>query len=266
MSSEPSQLRFNGNVALVTGAGSGIGRAAAQQLAGQGAAHVVFADVDGTAAKAASAGYEQTSAVELDVACSQLVDGVVDAIVRQYGRLDVVVHAAGVDDAVAKQLAADALASGKPLELIAGLTDEAWRRMLSINLDGTFYVLRAAVRQMTAQQSGSVVLVGSSAPFDAPSSHPHYAAAKAGVHALGQSVAKEVIAHNVRVNILAPGPTQTGMAARTPEVLKAAAPGSAVTRYASADEMAGLALFLASDDAVNAVGAVLLANGGRFTV
>jgi 3-oxoacyl-[acyl-carrier protein] reductase len=138
--------------------------------------------------------------------------------------------------------------------------------MLSINLDGTFYVLRAAVRHMTSQQSGSVVLVGSSATFDAPSSHPHYSAAKAGVHALGQSVAKEVIAHNVRVNILAPGPTETGMAARTPDVLKGAAPGSSVNRYATAAEMAGLALFLASDEATNVVGAVLLANGGRFTV
>lgn len=65
--------------------------------------------------------------------------------------------------------------------------------------------------------------------------------------------------------MLAPGPTDTGMAARTPEALEGAASGSSVSRYASADEMAGLALFLASDEAVNVVGGTLLANGGRFT-
>jgi 3-oxoacyl-[acyl-carrier protein] reductase len=257
---------FAGKIALVTGAGSGIGRAAARQLAEQGAAHVVFADIDGTWAEAATAGHEHSSAVKLDVADPHLVDETVDAIVRQHGRLDVVIHAAGVDDAAVKQLAADAVVSGRPLELIAGLSNEAWRRIMSINLDGTFYVLRAAVRHMTAQKSGSVVLVGSSSAFDAPSMLPHYTAAKAGVHALGQSVAKEVIAYNVRVNSLAPGQTDTGMAARTPEVLKKAAPGSTVSRYATPDEMAGLALFLASERAVNVVGAVLLANGGRFTV
>ena len=257
---------FAGKVALVTGAGSGIGRAAARQLAGQGTPRVVFAEIDGVAAEAATAGSERSSAVKLDVADPHLVDETVTAIVRQHGRLDVVIHAAGVDDAAAKQLVADALVSGQPPELIAGLSDEAWRRIISINLDGTFYVLRAAVRQMTAQRSGSVVLVGSSSALDAPSILPHYAAAKAGVHALGQAVAKEVIAHNVRVNILAPGPTDTGMAARTPEALKKAVLGSAVGGYATPDEMARLALFLASAQSVNVVGAVLLANGGRFTV
>lgn len=122
--------------------------------------------------------------------------------------------------------------------------------------------LTAAVRSIT---SGARVLVGSSASFDAPASHPHYSAAKAGVRALAQSVAKEVIAHNVRVNVLAPGPTDTGMARRTPEMLKRATAGSAVSRYATADGMAGVALFLASEDAVNVVGGVLLANGGLFT-
>ncbi|WP_046470189.1 SDR family NAD(P)-dependent oxidoreductase [Allosalinactinospora lopnorensis] len=256
---------FSGNVALVTGAGSGIGRAAARQLAERGAAHVVFADIDAQAAACAAKGYERASAVGLDVSDSTNVDDLVNSVVDDHGNLDVVVHAAGIDDPGAKHLLADAVQTGQPFELIGRLSDESWRRMLAVNLDGAFFLLRAAVRHMCAQKSGSVVLVGSSATFDAPVSHPHYSAAKAGVHALGQSVAKEVIAHDVRVNILAPGPTDTGMAQRTPEILKQAAPGSAVSRYATADEMAELALFLASQDAVNVVGGVLLANGGRFT-
>jgi 3-oxoacyl-[acyl-carrier protein] reductase len=261
----PNPEAFAGKVALVTGAGSGIGRAAARQLARCGASHVVFADLDPESAVSAAAEIDQARAVGLDVSDSARVNEVVDALVREHGRLDVVIHAAGIDDPVAKQMLADAFQAGRPFEFIGRLSDDSWQRILSVNLDGAFYVLRAAVRHMCAQKSGSVVLVGSSASFDAPVSHPHYSAAKAGVHALAQSVAKEVIAHNVRVNVLAPGPTDTGMAQRTPEILKQPAPGSAVSRYATADEMAGLALFLASEDAVNVVGGVLLANGGRFT-
>ncbi|EQD83530.1 3-oxoacyl-[acyl-carrier protein] reductase [Saccharopolyspora erythraea NRRL 2338] len=256
---------FAGKVALVTGAGSGIGRAAARQLARRGAAHVVFADVDAQAAAAAAEGVEQARCLGLDVADSTRVDDAVNALVAERGRLDVVVHAAGIDDPVAKQRLAEAVEGGHTFELIGRLSDETWQRMIAVNLTGAFHVLRAAVRHMCAQKSGSVVLVGSSSSFDAPVSHPHYAAAKAGVHALAQSVAKEVIAHDVRVNVLAPGPTDTAMARRTPEILKQAAPGSSVSRYATADEMAALALFLAGDEAVNVVGGVLLANGGRFT-
>lgn len=257
--------RFDGKVALVTGAGSGIGREAARLLGDLGAAHVVLADRDLDSASSVGAAMPHATAARLDVTASADVDALVESISADHGRLDVVIHAAGVDDPEAKQLLADSLADGTPFDLIGRLSDEAWRRMLSINLDGTFYVLRAASRVMCRQGSGSVVLIGSSAPFDAPKSHPHYAAAKAGVHALAQSVAKEVIAHDVRVNVLAPGPTDTGMAQRTPEILKQATPGSTVDRYASAAEMAGLALFLASDAAINVVGATLLANGGRFT-
>ncbi|QUH02054.1 SDR family NAD(P)-dependent oxidoreductase [Saccharopolyspora erythraea] len=256
---------FAGKVALVTGAGSGIGRAAARLLASRGAAHVVFADIDAEAAASAAEGVAQAHPAALDVADSASVDDVVNALAGEHGRLDVVIHAAGVDDPAAKQKLADALEGGHPFELIGGLSDEVWQRMIAVNLTGAFHVLRAAVRHMCARKSGSVVLVGSSSSFDAPVSHPHYAAAKAGVHALAQSVAKEVIAHDVRVNVLAPGPTDTGMARRTPEILKQVAPGSPFSRYATADEMAALALFLAGDEAVNVVGGVLLANGGRFT-
>jgi 3-oxoacyl-[acyl-carrier protein] reductase len=257
---------FEGKIALVTGAASGIGRAAARELAQGGAACVVFADLDAEAAASAAEGIEQARVVELDVSDSTNVNEVVNALVRDQGSLDVVIHAAGIDDPAAKQKLADALESDRPFELIGQLSDECWQRILSVNLDGTFYVLRAAVRHMCSQQSGSVVLVGSSSAFDTPMSHPHYSAAKAGVHALAESVAKEVIAQGVRVNVLAPGPTDTGMARRTPEILKQPASGSAVSRYATADEMAELALFLASEEAVNVVGGVLLANGGRFTV
>jgi NAD(P)-dependent dehydrogenase (short-subunit alcohol dehydrogenase family) len=176
------------------------------------------------------------------------------------------VHAAGVDDPAAKQVLADALLAGEPPQATARLGDAAWRRVMSVNLDGTFHVLRAAVRVMAPARAGAIVVIGSSASFDAPIGYAHYAAAKAGVHALSQSVAKEAIAFGVRVNVVAPGPTDTGMAARTPEALRHSMSDARVRPYASPEEIADIAVFLAGPGAANLVGAVLLANGGRFTV
>jgi NAD(P)-dependent dehydrogenase (short-subunit alcohol dehydrogenase family) len=258
--------RFAGKVALVTGAGSGIGAAVAAKLISQGATHVVLADVNGVAAKDVAQAWPNASAVAVDVASPEQVDSVFADVVDQHGGIDVVVHAAGVDDPVAKQAIADALVAGAVPQLTSDLTDEAWRRVLSINLDGTFFILRAALRAMTPRGSGSVVVVGSSAAFDAPTAYPHYSASKAGVHALSQAVAKEAIAFGIRINVVAPGPTETGMAARTPAALRGSMSDPRVRPYASPDELADVALFLASNEAANVVGAVVLANGGRCTV
>jgi hypothetical protein len=140
--------RFAGKVALVTGAGSGIGAAVAAKLIAQGAAQVVLADLNGVAAKGVAQAWPNASAVAADVASPEEVDGVFADVVDQHGGIDVVVHAAGVDDPVAKQVIADALVAGAAPHVTSDLTDEAWRRVLSINLDGTFFVLRAALRAM----------------------------------------------------------------------------------------------------------------------
>ncbi|WP_030434571.1 SDR family NAD(P)-dependent oxidoreductase [Actinoplanes subtropicus] len=247
-------MEFAGKVAYVTGGGSGIGAAVARRLSDRGADAVVVADVNAAAAEA------------VDVADPAQVEKSIEAVIRAHGRLDVVVHAAGVDDPAAKQVIADALLAGEPPQVTARLEDAAWRRVMSVNLDGTFHVLGAALRVMTPVRAGAIVVVGSSASFDAPIGYAHYAASKAGVHALCQSVAKEAIAFGVRVNVVAPGPTDTGMAARTPEPLRHSLGDGRVRPYATPEEIADVALFLAGDGAANLVGAVLLANGGRFTV
>ncbi|NNN29336.1 SDR family oxidoreductase [Streptomyces sp. S3(2020)] len=257
--------RFDGRIALVTGAGSGIGAAVARGLAAQGA-EVFAADVDGPAVEALAEELRRTHPVTVDVAEPAQVDAAFDEAVRRHGRLDVVVHAAGVDDPTAKEWIAEALVAEEPPVVTGRLGDAAWRRVMRVNLDGTFHVLRAAVRVMAPHRSGAVVTVGSSSAFDAQAGYPHYAASKAGMHALSQSVAKEAIAFGVRVNTVAPGPTETGMAARTPAALRQGFADPRVRPYATAEEIADVALFLASDEAVNLVGAVLLANGGRFTV
>jgi 3-oxoacyl-[acyl-carrier protein] reductase len=136
---------------------------------------------------------------------------------------------------------------------------------MAVNLDGTFHVLRAAVRAMRFQGSGAIVTVGSSAAFDTLVGYPHYAASKAGVHALSQSVAKEAIAFGIRVNTVAPGPVDTPMASRTPQAVRDALASTGSLGYASADELADNICYLCCPTASNVVGAVLLSNGGRFT-
>ncbi|MEW1775934.1 SDR family NAD(P)-dependent oxidoreductase [Streptomyces sp. NPDC086777] len=257
--------RFGGRVALVTGAGSGIGAAVARRLADQGA-EVVAADIDGAAAAAVAGELSGAHALAMDVADPAQVDRAFTAATAAHGRLDVVVHAAGVDDPAAKEWIAEALLGDRPPEVTARLDDDAWRRVLRVNLDGTFHVLRAALRVMVPRRSGAVVTVGSSSAFDTLAGYPHYAASKAGAHALSQAVAKEAFAFGVRVNTVAPGPTRTGMAERTPTVLRRGFADPRVRPYATPEEIADIALFLASGDAANLVGAVLLANGGRFTV
>lgn len=258
--------RFEGRVALVVGGGSGIGAAVARRVAAEGATTVV-ADVDGdhAAAVAASIG-TATSAATVDVTDPAAVDALLAAVAAEHGRIDVVVHTAGVDDPVAKHSIREAQEQGRPVDVLRELDDARWRRVMAVNLDGTFHVVRAAARVMVAQGSGSIVLVGSSAAFDTLVGYPHYAASKAGVHALAQAAAKELAPHGVRVNVVAPGPVDTPMAGRTPASVREALAATGAVGYASAEELADNILYLASPGASNVIGAVLLSNGGRFTV
>jgi 3-oxoacyl-[acyl-carrier protein] reductase len=255
--------RFGGRVAIVVGGGSGIGAAVARRITAEGAATVVAdLDLDGATQVAEQAG---ATAAQLDVADAAGVDAVFDDVLRKRGRVDVVINTAGVDDPEAKAGILRARESGEPVDVFRSLTDAQWRRVMSVNLDGTFHVLRAAARVMVPQRSGSIVTVGSSAAFDTLSGYAHYAASKAGVHAVAQSAAKELAAYGVRLNVVAPGPVDTPMASRTPASVRAALEQSGPIGYASPEELADNILYLASPGASNVIGAVLLSNGGRFT-
>ena len=205
-------------------------------------------------------GIDGASAAEVDVADVADVDELLARVVGEHGRVDVVVVTAGVDDPVAKAEIAAAAEAGRPVDVLARLDDVRWRRVMAVNLDGTFHVLRAAARVMVAQGSGSIVLTGSSAAFDTLVGYPHYAASKAGVHALAQAAAKELAPLGVRVNVVAPGPVDTPMAGRTPAAVRE------TFTYATAEQIADNVAYLASPGASNVVGAVLLSDGGRFTV
>lgn len=259
--------RFVGKVALVAGGGSGIGAAVVRQLAAEGCAQVHVADLNGdNAVRVAEEAGGRSHAV--DVTDAAAVDRLVADVTGQGGSLDVVVHAAGLGDPQVREWLSEAVESGQPPDVVGRLTDDQWRRIIAVNLDGTFHVLRAAVRAMRRQGWGSIVTVGSSSAFDTLIGYPHYAAAKAGVHAMSQSVAKEAIAYGVRVNTVAPGPVDTPMTAATPSAIRKAmeATVSGSMRYATPEELADSICYLASAGASNVVGAVLLSNGGRFTI
>jgi 3-oxoacyl-[acyl-carrier protein] reductase len=258
--------RFAGKVALVTGGASGIGAAVARRLDAEGCSVVVVADVDGSGATEVARSCRAGIARKVDVSDPAEVDRVVEGTVDRHGRLDVVIHAAGVDDPESKAAISRSREAGEPIDLLRLATDRAWRRLMSVNLDGTFNVLRAAARVMVPRRSGAIVTVSSSAAFDTLTGYGPYAASKAGAQALSQSAAKELAAFGIRVNVVAPGPVDTPMAARTPARLREAMSAAGGRGYASPDEIADGICYLASPAASNVVGAVLLSNGGRFTV
>ncbi len=258
--------RFAGKVALVTGGASGIGAAVTRRMAAEGCEAVIIADLDKDGANAIAADWPTVRPALVDVSQADDVDAVVDETVAAYGRLDVVVHAAGVDDPASKAVLNQARASGQSIDALRFVSDETWRRLMSINLDGTFHVLRAAARVMVPRHSGTIVTVSSSAAFDTLSGYGPYAASKAGAQALTQAAAKELVAFGVRVNAVAPGPVDTPMASRTPDGLRKEMTSRGVLGYAAPEEVADSICYLASPGASNVVGAVLLSNGGRFTV
>ena len=258
--------RFAGKVALVTGGASGIGAAVVRRLAAEGCDAVVIADLDKEGAEGIALGWPTVRTARVDVSVASEVDAAVDATVAEHGRLDVVVHAAGVDDPESKAVLNQARASGEPVDALRQVSDRTWRRLMSVNLDGTFHVLRASARVMVPRRSGTIVTIGSSAAFDTLTGYGPYAASKAGAQALTQAAAKELIAFGVRVNAVAPGPVDTPMASRTPDGIRREMSAPGVLGYAAPEEIADSICYLASPGAANVVGAVLLSNGGRFTV
>jgi NAD(P)-dependent dehydrogenase (short-subunit alcohol dehydrogenase family) len=255
MSSE-DPFRLDGRVAAVIGAASGIGEAVAEACARQGA-HVACIDKDGDGAAAVAQRIARSSgkaeALALDVRDGAAVEKTLEDLQARRGRLDVAVSTPGVN--VRKPLLA--------------YSEEEFERVVTLNLRGSFNVLRAAGRIMAARGRGSIVLFSSIRSLVVEPGQGVYAATKAGIVQLARAAAAELGPAGVRVNVVAPGVVDTPLTApikSNPDWYGAYAARSILGRWAKPAEMAGPTVFLASDAASYVTGSVLFVDGGWTAV
>ena len=261
-----------GQVAFVTGAGSGLGAAFARRLAADGAA-VVINDVDPDAAAATAAEIGGDVAV-FDVCDSVAFDEAVDKAAERHGRLDILVNNAGiapptdpekVQRSIANQMARmeGRLHDLVPPDNTVDLSDADWDRMIKVHLYGTFYGTRAALRHMTPARSGSIVNISSVLGLRPMAGALHYATAKAAIIALTKSVGQEVAPFGVRVNAVCPGWVDTPLLApMDPMIMAGIVMQIPKGRMAQADELAELVRFLAGPEGSYCHGDVFTASGG----
>ena len=242
-------MRFKDRVAIVTGAGSGIGAATAKRLASEGAA-VVLADWNEEGAAKAAAEIEaaggRATAMKCDVSKKADGEAVVKKALDAFGGLHVLVNNAGITrDGFAKKLGED-----------------KWDQVMAVNLKGTFLLCQAAMLPMMEKNYGRIVNTASVAVLGNPG-QANYAASKAGVIGLTRTLALELSRNQITVNCVAPGATDTAMFHGVPEDIKAKIVGSIpLKRMARPEEIAALHAFLASDDAAYITGQVVFCDGG----
>lgn len=256
--SQTSQMphRFSGRTALVTGAGSGIGRAVALAFAAEGARVVVAGRRPEPLAETVRLIEEQGGkalAVSADVSRAADAEALVRAAVEHFGSLDVAVNNAGV------------FRGGRPL---ADLAEEDWHEQLAVNVTGVYLALRAEIRQMRTQPAGGAI-VNVSSTFGRHASSPGaaaYSATKAAVTALSRGAALDHIRDGVRINVVSPGATDTPMSLRPGETEAERTERARATlplgRISATREVAAAVLYLASDDAAPVVGTDLVVDSG----
>ena len=246
--------RLADKVAVITGSGRGIGRAMAELFAAQGAA-VVIVDVTAQLAEQTLALINSRGdcmAAVCDISDSAKVQQLFVDVQQRYGRVDVLVNVAGI------------AGGGKTLSQI---DDAVWQRMLDINLSGTFYCTRAAALAMLEQElPGSIISISSTGALSGESA-VHYDTAKGALLSMTRSLARELGPRGIRVNAICPGPTNTELlSGLTPEQLQSLTRRIPMKRMAEPEDIAGAALFLASDESAFVTGQTLLVNGGSWFV
>jgi glucose 1-dehydrogenase len=257
--------RVVGKVALVAGAGGGIGGAGAEALAREGAA-VVCTDIDAEAAEATASRIRgnggRAAGHRLDVRDRDAVDAAVASAVSVFGRLDILLDCAGISH------------RGNFLDL----DPATWDRIIAINLTGMFHLGQAAARQMVRQgggadgqgnSGGSIINVTSQLAEVARPERAAYVASKGGGRSLSHAMAVDLAAHGIRVNAIAPGPTLTNLTRASytdPEARRATEALIPLGRLGQPDDLVGAVLFLASDESRWVTGSTVTVDGGYLAI
>ncbi|RPJ21222.1 MAG: beta-ketoacyl-ACP reductase [Chloroflexi bacterium] len=250
-------MKLESKVAIVTGSGSGIGRATALRLAKDGAAVVVCdlnqAGIDETVRLVGAQG-RQAVGIACNVADRADAQDIVAAALDQFGRLDILINNAGITR--------DALTVRVKDGEVKFMSEEQWDAVLNVNLKGTWLMAQAAAVPMIKQKYGRVV---NTASISAQGNvgQANYSASKAGVIGLTRTLALEWARFNINVNCVAPGGVHTPMTAAIPEQIRSTLVDRIpFKRWADPDEIAAVHAFLASDDASYITGQVIWADGG----
>ncbi|MCZ2150445.1 MAG: glucose 1-dehydrogenase [Bryobacterales bacterium] len=246
-----SYFDISGQVAVVTGAATGIGEAIAARFAKAGAT-VGIADIDADGARAVAAALGGPHfALPIDITSSSDVERAVNQVVAEHGRLDIWVNNAGIGGKAAP---------------INQQTDEDWARILAINLSGVFYCCRAAVPHMLARKYGRIVNIASIAGKEGNPNMTGYSATKAGVIALTKSLAKEVAKDGICVNSVSPAVVRTKILEQlTGEQISYMTARIPMGRTGQPEEIAAVVHFLSSPDCSFVTGQCYDASGGRAT-
>jgi len=271
-------MKLEGRIALITGAGSGLGRAIAALFASEGA-RVIVNDVKREAAEDTvafmGAARERGCALAADVSDSASVREMFAEVTKRFGGIDILVNNAGIGETGGRRDEVNRKGQAQIGEMMAGgkiqthwditvtISDEEWAQMIGVHLNGTFYCTREALKLMAAKNKGSIINMSSVAGLHGIPIASHYGAAKGGILGFTRSVAQEMGSRNIRVNAICPGWIETPMTENFSPLLRATlAARVPLLRWGQPEEVAATALFLASDDSSYYTGQWLSPNGG----
>jgi len=241
-------------VAVITGSGQGIGREFAEAFAAAGAA-VVVADLNGENAEKVAAqlraGGAQALGLGVDVSDETAVTRMAEAAVAEFGRIDALVNGAAIFSTLTM----------KPFEEIGA---DEWRTVIDVNVNGVFLCCRAVSATMRAQGSGTIVNISSSTVLGGRPNYLHYVTSKAAVVGMTRSLARELGPAGINVNVIMPGSVETGIPrdSARPEAVDQIVGNQALKRRIVSADIAGAAVFLASDAASMITGQTLVVDGG----
>ncbi|KAA3659770.1 MAG: SDR family NAD(P)-dependent oxidoreductase [Chloroflexi bacterium] len=244
-------MEFKNQVAIITGGASGMGAATARELAAAGGWPVIV-DRNGLLATRVATELRAAPPLVGDVSDAVFCEGVVEKVVREYGRLDILINAAGII------VRADAL----------GTSDEQWQRVMNINVNGVFYMSRAAIPHMKKAGKGAIVNFGSIWGSVGAAGVVAYCTSKGAVHQMTRAMALDHVKDGIRINAICPGEVNTPMLASersdpvTPDLMQRLADSVPMGRLADPAEIARVVLFMASDAASYMTGAMVNVDAG----